>query len=212
MDIEQILKSRRKELGISQEEMAHRLGTSRPTYLKFEKNPLTANSIERYLSAVLDILGLTAGQLGIERVYVVANSELNILPVRAYVRNEGELIEAKPGMVELVPVPTGRGTTNLVALKLDTDALAPRFNRGDVIFFVEPIADRPEAHFGKACVVRLRDDRQLVRVIAPGRRSGAVLLRVYAGTDIETDEVVAVAPVLFITTPDGQAAAKRTSS
>jgi phage repressor protein C with HTH and peptisase S24 domain len=122
---------------------------------------------------------------------------------------------AQGACLEEVESPPGIDPSHVVALRIDGDSMHPAFQHGWVVYYSERMEivappkdarlirgpspmDPLVAFFGKPCVVKLDDDRVLLKVLKRGHTNGRYTLTSYNAPDIEDASIEWAARVIFV--------------
>jgi transcriptional regulator with XRE-family HTH domain len=155
------LRNLRLKAGLSQDEMAARMGTTRSTYVKLERGErrLTQKWIERAAMA----LRVAPGRI-IER---------GLIPMTGCVGAGAEVFPFDENRLEDVEAPPGsRG--NVAALWVKGDSMRGIADEGWIIYYDDDDRRMPVTDdlLGQVCVVGLVGGRALVKKLQKGRMPG----------------------------------------
>lgn len=191
---------RLRQLGKTQRGLAKHMGLdpSRITEILNESRSIKieeAVEIAEYLETPLDDL---VSKLGPAIARGVRASSLVVGYVGA-----GETVlsiddHAKGGGLYKIEAPHGEGGGVCVVVR--GQSMAPRFKDGEHLGYSREDGLDPANCYGRECVVQTKDGRQLVKIVEPGNKSGAVtLISVNASTPIEHNVPVEwIAPVTWV--------------
>lgn len=164
MDIGSRIKKRRKDLGISAEDLARRIGISPATVYRYESNDI-ANMGADKLSSIAGVLGVNPGYLmgwdepaplppSLRRVESMPRVQLPVI---------GEVAAGTPIMAENqyeAYVEPGAPLRADYVLTVRGDSMAPAYLDGDVIF----IREQPDVDDGQIAVVLIDDSVTLKHI------------------------------------------------
>lgn len=176
------LRAKALEKGLQQKEIARLVGRTPPAVNHWFHGAIPPQPI---LSELANILGvdtewLLRGETVIPKVEAPLVGGLSL---------NGQLKTYHLGINQNrvgVPVPIKK---NVLALRVEDDSMAPVFRRGDVLI-VEADLQPPSDCLGQDALVSLPDeDRQLLRRVMPGTRSGTYCLEAYNSSVVETEIV-----------------------
>lgn len=85
----------------------------------------------------------------------------------------------------------------LLGLKVETDSLAPRYNRGDVLFYNDDAGDW-QSHLGAECVVRMRGGPTVVRTMQSGPQKTSARLVGPNAADMIVEGIEWAAPIRWV--------------
>lgn len=160
MDISKRVRERRKELGMTQYQLADLVGTAQTSIQKIErgdtKNPRNIEALARALQCTPEYLRFGVGDSGNDNV-TAGPANRSTVPLISWVQagawNEINEIKAYDADRYMCPVNCSDLT---FVLKVQGISMEPKFNDGDLIF-VDPEA---ECIHGSYVVARLDDDNQ----------------------------------------------------
>lgn len=189
------LKLLRKERFRSAAEAARALGLPEPTYSAHENESRgipreAAVRYARFFKASLDWLltgkGSVRGRTTVPVVgYVGAGAE--IIPVDDFAQGDG---------LELVEPPLGVDFP-CVAARVKGNSMYP-FEEGWLVFWAKTAPGVPEDAIGKLCVVRLKDERMLVKKLRRGSKPHLFTLESWNAPAMEDQLVDWASPVIGI--------------
>ncbi len=171
------IKQRRKQLGMSAETLAERIGLSPSTVYRYESGDI-ANVNSEALQPIADVLGVTPGYLmGWEDEARPATRPLppNLRPIDQLHRQRvpliGRVAAGQPIMAETdyetyVDSPVDCDA----ALEVAGDSMAPTYLPGDILY----IKHRPDVSEGQVAVVLIDDEAALKHVYK--RKDGLTLI------------------------------------
>ena len=153
-------------------------------------------------------------------VVYLGESYQPLIPIVGIVGAGGEVRpvddHAVGAAIEEVECPPGVDPSTAVALRIRGDSMHPVFQDGWVVYYSErtEIATPPtdaltafkavvasdplERFYGKHCVVKLEDDRVLLKILKQGRNTGRYNLTSYNAPDLENVAVRWAARIIFV--------------
>lgn len=194
-----LLRAARIARGYSLEYVAEKMKTSAAQLSRLEnegrgydKNgkPLGRRVSTPWLDRYLPVLGLTLPEL---LLYSAENK--NSVPIIGFVA-EADTVQLGDGELGRVAPPPGI-EGSLQAIEVRTDALWPRYQPGDLIFF-RPTSMLEEDAIGHDCVVQTKNHGLRVRKLLRGSQPGIYRLASYRADDIDGVEVIWAARVVSI--------------
>ena len=121
---------------------------------------------------------------------------------------------APGGALEEVECPPGVNPSSVVALRIRGDSMHPVFQEGWIVYYSErihiaapendpirfsgPAADVFERFYGKPCVIKLVDERVLLKTLKKGHIQGRYTLTSYNASDIENVAIEWAARIIFV--------------
>lgn len=207
------IKDIRKSHGLSQEQLAEMIGTTKGTISKLEKGdmPFTHNWMirlaralsvrpEEFIShtALTPIIGLVGAGNGIIPIDDLPKYKLE--PERfAHAAEKGEGFKARgPDPADpyeyVSSPPDARPTT--VALRVEGDSMLPLMRSGWVLYY-STHAQKPDDLIGQICVCALESGERVVKVLRRGNKLGHYTLESWNASPIEDVRLEWVAKVDF---------------
>ncbi len=182
------LRQIRQDKGLSLDEVAEAAGTTPTQISRLERGERRLSTY--WLDRILPILGANA-------VDVFSDSDENkkTVAVVGFI-DQGEQVSWAEGDLGDVVPPAGAEGTN--AIEVRSDAMWPRYQPGDFLFFFPVESGVAADCIGKDCVIKTKDGGTYVRRIMRGTRADLYRLASYRGPDIEDVEVLWASRVVSI--------------
>lgn len=187
-----LLRLVRDSKGLTLAQVAARVGTSATQLSRLENEGHGAKGrrVSTYwLNRILPIYEIT-----FEELLRFSTENTNTVPVVGVI-TEGETLFLGDGDLGRVAPPPGTEGTH--AIQIRTDALWPRFQPGDTVFFRPASTIAPEC-IGRDCVIQTAGGRVYIRRILNGSKPGRYRLASYHAPDIEDVEVLWASCVVWI--------------
>lgn len=186
----------RRALGLTQEEFADKLEVSQSTVTRWENGSVPRGPL---LQRIADLANTTVERLfGVGELpdpshanipvvgYVGAGSQ--VLPFDDYARGQGmAFVERPPGL-----------TGDAVALEVQGDSMFPTAENGWKLIYTGEQTVLEEEVLNRLCVVKLADDRVMVKRLMRGTQQGRYHLVSSNAPPIEDAEIVWAARVKAI--------------
>ncbi len=188
------LKSLRVRAGLSQEELAERMGTTRNQLAKLEGGARRLSDV--WIDRAARALDVRHGEL----VDEISFSEITI-PIMGYV-GAGAVIEPE---FEQVP-PEGLDQIELtfnvpdgiIGLRVRGDSMLPRFRDRDVVLVFAEQRLETKAFLGEEVVVRTRDGRRFIKTLLRGPEAGTFNLESHNARTIEAVRIEWIGEIYLI--------------
>jgi SOS-response transcriptional repressor LexA len=97
----------------------------------------------------------------------------------------------------LVPRPAG-DIENVMALRVSGYSMLPKYDDGDIVYVRRQHDGIQPTALGEHCVVRTAEGGTFLKILAKGSRQGAFTLRSLNAPDMEDQEVLWAAPVIWV--------------
>jgi Peptidase S24-like len=138
-----------------------------------------------------------------------------MIPVVGEVGAGGEvrpIDDHAPGAcMEEVECPPGIDPSSVVALRIKGDSMHPVFQNGWIVYYsdrieiaapaipsAKPLVDTLANFYGKPCVVKLADDRVLLKTLKKSHMPARYTLSSYNAPDIEDTQIQWAARIIFV--------------
>lgn len=179
------LKELREERGWTHERAAEFFGLSRSGYVKLERGErkLTDDRIQKAME--IYGVGVTA---------VIGEDEPQV-PLMGYVGAGAEIYQFDEDGGGYVDAPPGAGKST-VAVEVRGTSMFPLYEDGTLLYYSKQLP--PGDMVGKRCIVRLADDRVLVKTLRRSSVHGLFTLVSTNAPDIEDVAVQWAAPIEWI--------------
>ncbi len=192
----------RTRAGLTQQEIADATNTNRGHISKLEAGKIGMN--EEWMRKLGNKFGWTPSQLlGELRVPVLGEvgaggvvypmDDLPLIP-RTMDAAERETINC-----DWVDAPPGVYSEAIVALRVSGTSMLPFMPAGTIVYYAERFdGGAPDHCLATLCVVQLRDERTLLKMVRKGHTHGKFDLQSYNMETITDVELAWCAPVIFI--------------
>ena len=137
--------------------------------------------------ATVPLLGYVGGG---EEVYPY--NDLPLLPRMIKAADREEL------NCEWVPAPPGRYPNGVVALRVTGGSMKPFMPPGTIVYYANRFESVPDHCVASLCVVQLRDEKALLKLVRRGHTHGKFDLHSYSMPTMVDQELAWCAPVIFI--------------
>ncbi len=190
--MENRLRELRKRQGLTLEQVAQRAHTTNQQIHRLEtgKRRLTHEWMVRVSRALgchpADLLPDTAPRRVAVVSYVGAGEE--VYPIDDHALGQG---------LDEVEVPPGEGG-EVVAVIVRGESMYPGYNDGDLIFYHGADGTPESSYPGRECVVRLADERMLVKRVIRGSAAGLYTLLSHNAPEISDVVIQWAAPVRWV--------------
>lgn len=178
-----------KQMGITQERLAHELGTHPVTISKLLAGKISMT--DKWLERIADFLQVPPTDL---------IDWDNKIPVMGHVGAGAEVFPADDqghgAALDEIDLPWPAGP-NAVAVIVRGASMHPAYRDGDIIIY-EDVHTDPTTLIGRECIVRLADGRMFVKELAPGSRPGHFTLLSWNAPPIHDAPVLWAAPVRYV--------------
>ena len=192
-DVGTKIRELRELLGETQTEFGFRFGVEQATVSRWE----AGKPVQRkYREAIATVAGLTVPEF-----FHSAEKPRLIRIVGQLAAGARLTLTDQPdpgGAVEHTKLSLGDG--DQVAIRIEDDALAPAYRKGDVVICRKLAKARIPDAIGRDCVVKTADGRGFIKVLKKGSRRGIYTLRPFNASDedIEDVELDWAAPIIWI--------------
>jgi repressor LexA len=191
MLVENNLRKLRIARGLTQAEMAERIGTTRSQYVKLERGERRLSDV--WIERVAQAFQIRPGSL-IDSTFDAK------APVIGYIGG-GQVIypvddhALGAGLDEVSAPPSNDG--QMIAVVVRGDSMYPAYNDSDLVFY-DDTGREPQALLGKECVIKLSDGSMFVKRLRNGTRPGAYTLESFNAPPMENVEIQWAAPVKWV--------------
>lgn len=96
-----------------------------------------------------------------------------------------------------VPKPPG-ASASVMALQVVGTSMLPKYEDGDIVYVRRDVDGIPRTAIGEYCAVRTAEGGTFLKILARGSTPGRFTLRSLNAPDMEDEEVVWAAPVLWV--------------
>ncbi|SCY96090.1 Peptidase S24-like [Novosphingobium aromaticivorans] len=96
-----------------------------------------------------------------------------------------------------VPKPPGASAA-VMALEVVGTSMLPKYEDGDIVYVRRDVDGIPRSAIGEYCAVRTAEGGTYLKILAKGSEPGRFTLRSLNAPDMENEEVVWAAPVLWV--------------
>lgn len=121
------------------------------------------------------------------------------LPIAGKVGAGGTILFEAEEMYDGPKVPRPPGAYGrILALEVVGVSMLPKYEDGDVVYVNRDIEGIPPNAIGDYCAVRTADGATFLKILAKGSEPGRYTLRSLNAPDMENEEVVWAAPVLWV--------------
>ncbi len=191
MSIPENIKRYRQAKKLSQPALAKLAGVSQQLISQLERG---INLTTKHLPAIAKALDVTMGEIDKAYVPAVLSRERQVR-LRGFVGAGQEVYQFEDGDAGWADAPPD-ATDATEAVEVQGSSMLPVYKSGTILYYSMQLP--PDEMIGEQCVVKLEDERTLVKTLTRGKERGLYTLVSFNADPIEDVGVIWAAPIDWI--------------